>query len=215
MQKIQHVLDQIASDYEVISIDDGSSDGSVSLIQELAEKDNRIVPIYHKKNKGLGRVLRTGYLRARYENVISIPGDDQFDPAELIPISSIPPKTFIAFYRKEKTSYNHFRNAVSQSHKRINKFFIGLELKDVNWAIAFKTTDFDRLNLELHSTLIKSEICAKLLCIGYSVNEVESVCHPRSYGEAKGSSLKILVQAFGELLRLSRAIRKFKRQSNV
>ena len=101
IKKIQHVLDQIASEYEVIPIDDGSVDGSVSLIQKLAAEDSRVVPFYHERNKGIGIVLRTGYLRARYENVVAIGGDDQFDPTELIAISPIPPKTFVAFYRNE------------------------------------------------------------------------------------------------------------------
>jgi len=203
VQNIITVLEQIAHQYELIPIDDGSRDNSPDVLRNLSATNSFINPIYHSENKGLGCVLRTGYFKAQYENVISIAGDGQFDPNELIPVSPVPEDTIIAFYREENLTYDAFRNSLSFLHKLLNKYLIGLDFKDINWAIVLKRSEFDNLNLRLKSSLIKSEICAKMTYLGYRVKEVPSVYHTREFGESKGSSGKMVFQAARDVLKLT------------
>ena len=210
-QKVKSVLEQIASKYEIILIDDGSTDGSAELIDMLVKADSCFRCIHHAVNKGLGTVLREGYFAARFENVISVPGDGQFDALEIIPYAVVPEKTFISFYRKENLTYSFFRNKLSLFNKLLNKALIGLDLKDVNWALIIKRKELESLNLEMKSTLIKSEICAKMQLLGYQAVEAESRYLPRVYGVSKGSSRKMVFQALSDIFTLAGCVRRFKK----
>jgi len=209
---VKTVLEQIAGEFEIILINDGSNDGSKELIDVLVKQDARLCSIHHPINQGLGTVLREGYFTARFENVISVPGDGQFDVLEIIPHAIVPEKAFISFYRQENLSYSFFRNKLSYFNKFLNRKLIGLDLKDVNWALIIKRKELDNLHLEMKSTLIKSEICAKMQMIGYGAMEVQSYYHPRTYGVSKGSSLKMIRQAISDLWHLSGSIRRFKKK---
>ena len=211
VSKIKTVLDQIASSYEIIPVDDASTDGSTEIIKRLEEQFDFVRPIYHTINQGIGPTLREGYFTAQYENVASIPGDAQFDPNEFLAVKDFQEKTFVSFFRKENLTYSFFRNKLSYVNKMINKFLIGLDLKDVNWVMVYKRKELENLDLQLSSTLIKSEICAKMLSIGYKAVEIESVYQPRVYGESKGSSKKMIKQALKETFKLYRSLKKFKK----
>jgi len=189
--------------FEVVIVDDGSTDGSVEKIKHLqSEFPEHIKIFFHQKNKGIGYALRAGYNLAQYENISAVPADGQFDVKELLPYLNVPEKTFISFYRKENLQYTLFRNILSYLNKKINYFFIGISLKDVNWVKIYKTKEIRKFPWKIKSSLIESEICAKLLRNGNKVQEVISVYHPRKAGESKGASIKILLQAMKETIKL-------------
>jgi len=155
--------------------------------------------------------LRSIYENTRYENIAFIPGDGQFDVTEYLPYAEVQPGYFVSFYRKENTSYSVFRNILSLFNKKLNKIFIGIDLRDVNWTKIYKKADIDQLDLQLTSSLIESEICAKLLFLGKKVIEVESKYLPRTYGQSKGSSFAIIKKALNDTLVLISIMRKFRK----
>src|SRR6185295_17695768 len=134
------------------------------------------------------------------------------DVKEIIPFACVTEKTFISFYRKENLTYSFFRNKLSYFNKILNKKLIGLDLKDINWALIIKRGGLENLDLEMKSTLIKSEICAKMQLLGYRPIEVESRYLPRIYGVSKGSSTKMISQALTDVWALHQSVRRFKRK---
>lgn len=208
---LRTVLQQLTDTFEIIIVDDYSTDGSREKAVELAKKYTEVKTILHEANKGIGGGLRTIYTNVKYENVAMIPGDGQFDTKEYLPFKDIPADTFISFYRKENTSYNMFRNGLSLFNKKLNKVFIGIKLKDVNWTKIYKKKDLDSLDLQLTSSLIESEICAKLLFLGKKVIEVESKYLPRVYGQSKGASFAIIKKALKDTWTLILIMQKFKK----
>jgi len=212
-QVVEHtrsVMERIASSYDITVIDDGSTDGSKAIVEALVAEYPEVQARYHAVNKGLGTVLREGYLGARYENVCSVPGDGQFNPDELIEGAPVKPGTFVSFYRRENLTYSFFRNKLSYVHRKLNKLLVNLDLRDINWVLVLKTQEFEKLDLHLHSTLIKSEICAKLIYLGYRPAQVASEYQPRVYGQSKGSSFKIVKQAALDTLKLMWVVNVFK-----
>jgi len=197
--------------YEVLIVDDGSTDGSRDIIQQLPAKFASVRYIFHPHNQGIGHALRTGYFHAQYENVCAVPADGQFDLAELIPFRFVNTQTFISFYRKENTSYNFFRNSLSATNKWVNAWLNGFQLKDVNWVKIYKRAPLLDMNLEIESSLVESEICAKFLSWGYQAIEVESKYLQRIAGVSKGSSWKIVRQAIRDTLLLSQVLRRFRK----
>jgi glycosyltransferase involved in cell wall biosynthesis len=197
--------------YEIIVVDDGSRDGSKEEIDAIAaERPDAVKVVRHEVNKGIGETLRDGYRAAQNENLTAVPADGQFDINELIPHLVLEPHTFVSFYRKENQVYTAFRTVLSAANKFINRILNGINLKDVNWVKIYKTAEIKSFDWKLHSSLIESELCAKLLIKGERAVEVVSVYHPRVSGQSKGASLRVVLQALLETVKLVWTVQLFR-----
>jgi len=204
------ILRQLTNTFEIIIVDDCSTDGSRETAIALQQNNAAVRVILHERNKGIGGVLRTIYSNAENENIGIVPGDGQFDAAEFLLFKEIPANSFISFYRKENASYTTFRNILSFVNRKFNELFVGITLKDVNWTKVYKKRDLDALGLQLTSSLVETEICAKLLLIGRRVIETQSRYLPRVYGKSRGASPATIVKALRDTWTLVRVVREFK-----
>jgi len=213
IESAQRVLDKIANQQkEIVVVDDGSRDGSAEILMEIGEKNKRVRVVSHPANLGIGQAIRSGYRNALHENVCVIPADGQFDPRELIDFSVIEKKTFISFYRKKQDGYNLFRRFISRVNNWINRNILGIRLKDVNWVKAFKMDEIRILDLKLESSLVASEVCAKLILRGNQYIEAVSTYHRRKSGQAKGGSFKTVWKALIDTYKLICVVLKYKRE---
>jgi glycosyltransferase involved in cell wall biosynthesis len=215
LQTVATVLPQLStSGGELLVVNDGSTDGSHEKIVQFMTEFPAVPVQYiqHERNLGIGAALHKGYACAKAENVVMIPGDGQFDVEELLPYKNLTPKTIVAFYRVENMTYTLTRNILSWFNSWLNRLFIGLTLKDVNWVKAYKTAAVQDLFLEVNSSLVESEICSKLLYLGHRAIEVESKYWPRQTGTSKGASWAIVRQALYDIPILIRAFRRFRKK---
>lgn len=195
---------------EIIIVNDGSSDGTKEQAEKLSRKYSTIKIINHPHNRGIGEALRSGYFNARNENVCAVPADGQFDLDELLPYAETPPKTFVSFHRIVKSEYSSYRTFLSLMNRKINHYFLGLKTKDVNWVKIYKLDELKNIDIQMHSSLIETEICAKLLIKSNTLLEVSSSYKPRLAGKVKGSSPKEVLKIGKELYKLIKIVRQFK-----
>ena len=214
IEELQKVLKRISDINEVIIVDDGSTDSSKNIIKKLINNYSNIKTIYHAKNQGIGATIREVYSNARYENVVFVPGDAQFNPKELLPFAHVEDKTYISFYRKENEVYSSIRTTFSLLNRIINRYFLDIDLKDVNWVNIYKRKELGNLNIQIKSSIVESEICAKLSILGYKPIEVVSEYFPRIAGKSRGASLNNVVAVSLETLKLIRTVHQFKRRYN-
>jgi hypothetical protein len=206
---VKAVLDEmVPCRHEIIIVDDGSNDGSRQTICDIRDTFHNVKTVFHPSNLGIGNALRSGYSHAENENVCAVPGDGQFDVRELRKFRDIPDGSFISFYRVDNLTYSAFRNSLSYLNKTFNRLALGIYLRDVNWVKIYKTHELRQLKLRLASSLIESEICAKLIRRNNTVLEVRSACLPRTYGKSKGASLKTVLQAARETWELIVEVRR-------
>ena len=76
---LQSVLAQTYPDFEVLAVDDGSTDGSLAICQEFAQKDRRL-RIIHKENGGVSSARNRGIEEAVGKYIAFVDGDDCIDP---------------------------------------------------------------------------------------------------------------------------------------
>lgn len=211
VEKTLEVLRQMTTRYEVIVVDDGSKDGSTHIVQQLGDMYPEVKAIIFEANKGIGAGLNTIYATAQYDNVLATAGDGQFDVAELLPFTSFPANSFVSFFRKENTIYSGYRNLLSFINKKLNERLLGITVQDVNWAQVYKTAQLRQIDISLKSSLVGSEICAKLIYLGVQPIHQQSRYLPRTYGESKGSNFKTVIKAFKDILILLSIMHRFKK----
>lgn len=206
-----HTGEQLApNNYEVLVVDDGSNDGSSQLIDKLVPLHPYLRCVRHSKNKGIGFALNTGYTEAANENVCAIPADGQFNLKELLPFHNMAQNEVISFYRPIKQGYSAYRNILNWVNLTSNRLLIGLDMKDVNWVKVYKRHHLRSIPIELKSSLVESELCAKLSSRGVVFREYPSEYLLREHGEPKGGSLKTMSAAAFEFSKLIFSVNKYR-----
>jgi glycosyltransferase involved in cell wall biosynthesis len=81
--RLTEVLSRLERSYEIVLIDDGSTDGTWHSIQTESAADEHLVAIRHRRNFGKAQALASGFAAARGDIVITMDGDLQDDPDEL------------------------------------------------------------------------------------------------------------------------------------
>lgn len=191
-------------------MDDGSSDGTEKVVRQYPQ----LKYIRHSANKGIGTALQTGYSSASKEFVCAIPGDGQFDVSELLQVKRFDFYTFYSFHRPV-TNYNIYRSLLTKGNRVFNHLFLGIKLKDVNWIKVYRKDQLNFAEPQLRSSLVESEICAKLIKSGCEAVEIPSVYLERKTGVSTGGSWKTLSKAITEIAELCMVVYSFKKKPPV
>lgn len=202
------VASKIADKWEIIMIDDGSSDKTLEIAQKLAKEDSRLVALSHEKNRGYGASLKTGFSSAKYNLIVFNDGDGQFDFSEvekfLIKIKSA---DIVIGVRKKRLD-NPFRHFLMILLKIWDFFFFGFKFKDIDCGFKlFRRIAVEKiLPLKSEGAMITTEILAKAKKAGLTIVEVDVIHYPRIYGDQSGGNLRVIVRAVKESLLLWKEI---------
>lgn len=82
-QEIARALPTERYCYEVIFVDDGSTDGTIARLKALSQTHSKLRAVYHKRNYGQSAALLSGAKAARYSMLVTLDGDGQNDPADI------------------------------------------------------------------------------------------------------------------------------------
>jgi glycosyltransferase involved in cell wall biosynthesis len=82
-EQLKNAMVRISGNYELIFIDDGSTDNSFKVLRELRQRNNRVKAIRFRRNYGKSAALAVGFQKAQGEFVVTMDADLQDDPAEI------------------------------------------------------------------------------------------------------------------------------------
>lgn len=208
-EKILSVAQSICDDYELIIVDDGSTDGTSVLADQLAEKYPQVRVIHHSTNMGYGAALQSGFRAAAKKYVFYTDGDGQFDAGEL---PALLPMMFdcdiLSAYRLNRQE-GLLRKINAFCWSTLVGLLFHLKLRDIDCAFKlYKREVFDQI--EMHSTgaLIDTEILARAKRKGYIIKQTGVHHYPRTAGKATGANIKVILRAFRELFKLHQQIMK-------
>jgi glycosyltransferase involved in cell wall biosynthesis len=183
-QRIKTVVLDLDKTFEVIFVDDGSTDNSASIIKELNTKDSRAKLIEFRKNYGKAAGLAAGFKMAEGDIVITMDADLQDDPNEIPNLINKLNEGYDLVSGWKKVRHDSFiKNNTSKIYNYFTSAFSGIRLHDFNCGLkAYRSEVVKTMNVygELHRYL---PVIAHRN--GYRVTEIPVTHHPRQYGESK------------------------------
>ncbi|ARN57896.1 glycosyltransferase family 2 protein [Sedimentisphaera salicampi] len=200
-------LPEISDDFEIIAVDDGSTDKTAQIAQEYAQKDSRVKLVSHEVNKGYGEALKTGFEEACKEYVFYTDGDKQFsikDLGKVLPLvaGENAPADIASCYRQNRQD-NIFRKLTGHTWNILMCILFGFKLKDIDCAFKlYRREIFDNIKLKSSGALIDTEILVRARKKGFRITQMPVRHYPRVYGESSGAKPAVVLKAFAELSKL-------------
>lgn len=207
------VLDVGVRDFEIILVNDGSTDQTGALLATLAASDPRIRVITHKRNQGYGAALVDGFAAASKALTFFMDSDGQFDIRDLTRLFPfIDEYDAVIGYRVNRQD-TWLRKLNAWGWKTLIWFVLGVRARDIDCAFKLLRTSFLHEHpLETRGAMINAGLLYKLKRAGCSYFEVGVQHFPRQGGRATGANLRVILRAFRELFFYARLWRREQNQ---
>lgn len=201
---VKSVLEKITDDYEIIVVDDGSSDGSRDLLLKLQYDVPQLKLVMHEKNKGYGGALKSGFNASGKELVFYTDGDGQYDVKELpLLLEKMTDDVDIVNGYKIKRNDPLHRIIVGLIYQYFIKIMFNLRIKDVDCDFRLiRKRVLDKIKLESNTGTICIELVKKLEIAGARFSEVGVHHFFRIYGKSQFFNFKRVFKTFGGIIKL-------------
>lgn len=190
---VKSVIDAEENDYEILFIDDGSTDRTLDLLEPLAQTDTRINLLRFRRNFGKAAAWAAGFDHAKGDIIVTIDGDLQNDPKDIPKlVSLIGEYDVVNGWRKKRKDPFIIRRFPSIIANWLISSVTGVKLRDYGSGLkAYKAEVVKNMNMygEMHRF-----IPALASWYGVKIKEIETTHYPRMRGKSKyGISRTLLV----------------------
>lgn len=186
VEELLAMLGAQARPFEVIAVDDGSTDGSGDMLQALARREPRLRVVRFPTNVGYGAALRAGFEAATQPLVFFMDSDGQFDPDDLRAVLERSSQADVVVGYRAPRSDGPLRAVLSQGYNLAVQALFPVRVQDVN--CAFKLLHrrvVEALPLEATGYTFNAELLARAAHRGFSIVEVPVRHRVRRTGRSK------------------------------
>src|ERR1041385_9251189 len=198
------VAGALTPDFEVIVVNDGSTDSTRAILDELATKYKNVRVVHHPRNRGYGAALRTGFGAATKDLIAYTDGDAQYDPAELPLLwkEPTPDADLVNGYKISRSDPWH-RVVIGRVYHHPVRFLFRLRVRDVDCDFRLLRREiFDRVKLEKDTGVICLEMMRKIQDAGFRVVEVPVHHYHRLHGRSQFFNFKRVFLTGVDVLKL-------------
>lgn len=214
------LLEKVIENYEVIFVNDGSTDNTAKILEAYSRKEPRLKIITNSKNVNVGISCRRAISTASKEFLFWQTVDWSYDISDLriylellknydvvqgirpVPervLSYIP--VLRSIYRIKGRSDNLWKAIISLSNYYVQRILFGVNFHDFQNITFYPTKLVQSLNLEATTPFINPEMLIKAYYRGARFIEVPISFIPRSMGEAKGTKITTIVRTITDILK--------------
>ncbi|MDX2034554.1 MAG: glycosyltransferase family 2 protein [Blastocatellia bacterium] len=180
-------LAPLTDDYEIIVVNDGSTDGTARVLDDLALCVPVLRVVHHAQNRGYGGALRTGFAQATKDLVFYTDGDGQYDVRELARLLPLMTEGVdIVNGYKLRRSDNRQRIVLGAIYKFLARRLFGLPIRDVDCDFRLMRREaIQSIRLDASSGVICTEMIYKLKQAGFRFAEIPVHHYPRLHGQSQ------------------------------
>lgn len=204
VRDVHTALEVLVDDFEVIVVDDGSTDDSAAVLADLAAELPRLRVVRHETNRGYGGALITGFATASREWIFYTDGDAQYDAHEVASlVSAVDARTDIAQGYKITRGDAWYRIVIGRAYHYAVKLLFALPVRDTDCDFRlFRRRLLDVAPLQSTSGVICVEMMRKFDRAGARFVEVPVHHYFRPHGSSQFFRLPHIVSAGLQLLSL-------------
>jgi glycosyltransferase involved in cell wall biosynthesis len=195
---------RLTPDFEVIVVNDGSSDSTAQIADELARQYPQVRVVHHARNRGYGGALRTGFQSATKDLVFYTDGDAQYDPGEMeiLWAQMRGGIDLVNGYKISRSDPLH-RIIIGRVYHHIVKLMFGLTVRDVDCDFRLmRRRIFERINLKKTSGVICLEMMKKITDGGFRIVEVPVHHYHRAFGKSQFFNFRRIAKTGVDVMRL-------------
>jgi len=202
------VLPSVTSDFEILIIDDGSTDGTGEIAERIAAEGSRVRLFRHPVNRGWGSAIKTGLANASKEWVIYVPSDNQFDPSDIAILAAYTERAdVVVAARTGRCGYSFLRSVGSAVFVTLVRWMFGLRLSDFNFIHLYRRTIFEKIEIQSSGEFMCAEVLVRAHHAGFRIVEVPGIrCLPRLKGESIKVGPGIVLETLIEMYRVKRSL---------
>lgn len=198
------------ADYELIVVDDASTDSTPQLADEFAANDPRVKVVHHPVNRKLGGSIKTGFGAATGDLVLYTDADLPFDMDELVKACRVMrhyDADIVSAYRFDRTDEGAVRVVYSAIYNGLVRLLFGVRMRDINFAFKLcRRRIFDHIELHSEGSFIDAELVIRAQKLGYAVVQFGVDYFARTRGVSTLSSPSVIVKILGEMRQLRREL---------
>lgn len=193
---------KLTNDFEIIVIDDGSTDGSREFLRELEPQVPELRVIFHEKNCGYGGVLQTGFGAATKDLVFYTDGDAQYDVKELPLLwERMNDGIDVVNGYKIKRNDGWHRTVIGVVYRDVMRFMFRLPIKDPDCDFRLiRRKVFEKVKLVRTSGTVTIELVKKIDRTGFKFAEVGVHHYDRVYGSSQFFSFRRVAKTLWQLM---------------
>lgn len=215
-QSIGRLLDEalalaprLASDFEIVVVDDGSRDASARIVEARRQRDPRIRLLRHAGNRGYGAALRAGLREARGELVFFSDADLQFDLDELATLLAHAREfDIVAGYRRARGDPWGRRLLAFGWGSLVGRLF-DLRVRDIDCAFkVFRRHVLEAIPISSVGAFVNTEILVRARQAGFRIHQVPVSHRRRRFGRQSGARPRVVARALFELWTLYGDLRR-------
>ncbi len=190
-------------DYELIVIDDKSTDRTPEIADAMAAADPHVRVIHHERNRKLGGSMKTGFAAATGDLVLYTDADLPFDMAELpraVRLLREYDVDIISAYRFDRTGEGSLRAIYTLVYNALIKALFGVKVRDINFAFKLcRRRIFDHVELKSEGSFIDAELVIRSTRLGFEIMQMGVDYFPRTRGESTLSSPGVILTIVKEM----------------
>ncbi len=183
-------------DYELIVVDDKSTDRTAEIADALAAADPHVRVIHHEVNRKLGGSIKTGFNAARGDIVLYSDADLPFDFEEVpraLRLLRLYNADLISAYRFDRTGEGYTRAIYTFFYNLMIRTMFGVKARDINFAFKLvRRNVLDGVTLRSEGSFIDAELIIRAIRSGFELQQFGVDYFPRTMGESTLSSPGII-----------------------
>ncbi len=199
------IKNKMEYDLTIVIVNDGSSDATEHICNDLSKNNPSIRCINHKTNIGYGGAVTSGFRASDGDYVALTDGDGQFDANDIIKLLHYTKSFEVVVGYREQRADPLGRRILGRMWTLIGRCCCNIPIRDLNCGLkVFKRSLVDALTLRCLGPGINLEIMTQIVAAGIPIKEVPCSHFPRTAGNQTGGSVRVIKRALPELLHVWR-----------
>lgn len=199
-------------DYEIVVVDDASTDRTPQIADALAAADPHVRVVHHTHNRKLGGSIKTGLATCTGDLVLYTDADLPWDMAELtraLRVMRAHGADMLSAYRLDRTGEGLLRTLYSFVYNGLIRVLFGVRVRDVNFSFKLFTRPvLDAVHPVSESSFIDAELVVRARNAGFHIVQIGVDYFPRTRGVSTLSSPAVIRALLADLAKLRRELRR-------